>query len=135
MRRLIGAVLCSGIILSGAFGENISQVSDSELDSVYAQGFNFDINIDHMKSFHIGENIYSIDIGDININDGGMQFNLNSSLMLSDNAQSNAFMPINIVDSAVNIPINIVVIMGDNNGSINISNLLNSINKSNFIGQ
>jgi len=40
-------------------------------------------------------------------------------------------MPINIVDSAVNIPINIVVIMGDNSGTINLSNLLNSYNKSN----
>ncbi|HHG73902.1 MAG TPA: hypothetical protein ENK22_02565 [Persephonella sp.] len=132
MRRFLMSVLISGMILGVSSAGSIVEISDSELDSVYAQGFNFTINTDNLRSFNLGGNLYSINVGDINVNDGGLQFNLNSSLMLSGNAQQNAFMPINIVDSAVNIPINIVVIMGDNSGSINISNLLNSYNKSNI---
>ncbi len=132
MRRLLMSVLISGMILGVSNAGSIVEISDNELDTVYAQGFDFTINTDNLRSFNIGGNLYNINVGDININDGGLQFNLNSSLMLSGNAQQNAVMPINIVDSAVNIPINIVVIMGDNSGSINLSNLLNSYNKSNI---
>jgi len=131
MRHLLMSVLISGMILGVSSAGDIIEVSDSQLDTVYAQGFNFTLNTDNLRSFNIGGNLYNINVGDININDGGLQFNLNSSLILSGNAQQNAVMPINIVDSAVNIPINIVVIMGDNSGTINLSNLLNSYNKSN----
>ena len=132
MRRLLMSVLISGMVLGVSNAGSIVEISDNELDAVYAQGFDFSISTDNLRSFNIGGNLYNINVGDINVNGGGLQFNLNSSLMLSGNAQQNAFMPINIVDSAVNIPINIVVIMGDNNGSVNLSNLLNSYNKSNI---
>ncbi|SNZ02585.1 hypothetical protein SAMN06265182_0157 [Persephonella hydrogeniphila] len=132
MKKLVMSVICSGLLFGLSTAGGLVEISDNELDSVYAQGFNFTINTDNLRTFNVGENIYNVDVGDITVNDGGLQFNLDSSLVLSGNAQQNAFMPINIVDSAVNIPINIIVIKGDNNGTINISNLLNSFNKSNI---
>jgi len=131
MRKLVMSVVLTGLLFGLSSAGSVTEISDAELDSVYAQGFNFTINTDNLRTFNVGNNIYNVDVGDITVNDGGLQFNLNSSLVLSGNAQQNAFMPINIVDSAVNIPINIIVIRGDNNGTINISNLLNSFNKSN----
>ncbi|WP_457625880.1 hypothetical protein [Persephonella sp.] len=131
MRKLVTSVVLTGLLFGLSSAGSVTEISDAELDSVYAQGFNFTINTDNLRTFNVGDNIYNVDVGDITVNDGGLQFNLNSSLVLSGNAQQNAFMPINIVDSAVNIPINIIVIRGDNNGTINISNLLNSFNKSN----
>ena len=112
------------------------EVADNVLDEIYAQGFILNPQItdnNFNNTFQIGRDYYQVSVGDITI-DGGAQFNLDSSLMLSGNAQQNAFMPINIVDGAVNIPINIVVIMGDNNGNIDISNILNAINHSNING-
>ncbi|WP_456393370.1 hypothetical protein [Persephonella sp.] len=122
----------------------LEALTDDQLDEVYAQGFN---GAQIMKGDFIkgttenGKNFHSFNVGDHTVyfevggfpNGGGIQVNMNGSLLLTDNAQQNAFIPINAVDSAVNIPINIVVIMGDNNGTIDISNILQSINKSNFV--
>ncbi|WP_456383446.1 hypothetical protein [Persephonella sp.] len=135
MKRLITAVVCAAVLATETVAGSLTEISDQQLDNIYAQGFFTEqlVNSQVPDGFTIGDNTYYMNVGDITI-DGGLQLNLDSSLLLSGNAQQNAFIPINVVDSAVNIPINIVVIMGDNNGSINISNLLESINKS-VIGQ
>ncbi len=134
MRKLISLII-AGIIIGSASAYELKNVDDSELDSIYAQGFvlNGQMFSNPIFTGTIGGNLYNMTIGDIQI-EGGLQMNLDSSLMLSGNAQQNAFIPINVVDSAVNIPINIVVIMGDNNGNIDINNVLNSINNSNLTG-
>ena len=134
MKKLL-AILLTGMIFSSVYATDLQKLSDKELDGIYAQGFTLNGQIfdnpvlaGNTESFS-----YGVGVGDIQI-EGGAQFNLDSSLMLSGNAQQNAFIPINIVDSAVNIPINIVVIMGDNYGNVNIKNLLKSFNKTNITG-
>ncbi|WP_457622519.1 hypothetical protein [Persephonella sp.] len=134
MRKLI-SILMAALILGSASAYELKKVEDTELDDIYAQGFTLNGQIFSNPIFTgtIGGNLYNMTIGDIQI-EGGLQMNLESSLLLSGNAQQNAFIPINVVDSAVNIPINIVVIMGDNNGTVDINNILNSINKANITG-
>ncbi|WP_456401350.1 hypothetical protein [Persephonella sp.] len=134
-KKKMMSLLMACIIAGSSFGFELKKVEDSELDDIYAQGvvLNGQMFGNPIFTGTIGGNLYNMSIGDIQI-EGGLQFNLESSMMLSGNAQQNAFIPINVVDSAVNIPINIVVIMGDNNGTIDINNVLNSINKSNIGG-
>ncbi|ACO04724.1 hypothetical protein PERMA_1029 [Persephonella marina EX-H1] len=134
MRKLLTLVM-AGLILGSASAYELKKVDDTELEDIYAQGFvlNGQMFSNPIFTGTIGGNLYNMSIGDIQI-EGGLQMNLDSSLMLSGNAQQNAFIPINVVDSAVNIPINIVVIMGDNNGTVDINNVLNSINKANITG-
>ena len=134
MRKLLTLVM-AGLILGSASAYELKKVDDTELEDIYAQGFvlNGQMFSNPIFTGTIGGNLYSMSIGDIQI-EGGLQMNLDSSLMLSGNAQQNAFIPINVVDSAVNIPINIVVIMGDNNGTVDINNILKSISKANITG-
>ncbi|ACO04303.1 hypothetical protein PERMA_1035 [Persephonella marina EX-H1] len=135
MRKLLTLVM-AGLILGSASAYELKKVDDTELEDIYAQGFvlNGQMFSNPIFTGTIGGNLYNMSIGDIQI-EGGLQMNLDSSLMLSGNAQQNAFIPINVVDSAVNIPINIVVIMGDNNGTVDINNILKSINRSNINGE
>jgi len=136
MKKLMTALLATGIIGIGSlsYAGGLVEVSDEELEQVYAQGIY--INVPALESIDITNQIN----GDISIgtNIGNIeqviidtpQVNLNDSIMLSGNAQQNAFMPINITNSSVNMPINIIIITGDNNGNIDINNVLDAINNS-----
>lgn len=110
--------------------ENIKmeKVSDAVLEDIYAQGFTtnwqiignysgntFNISGDFNNNINISANISS-------------PVNLNSSIFLNGNSQQGAFLPINAVNSAVNVPVNLVVIFGNNYGNVNINNVLNAIN-------
>ncbi len=132
MKRLIGLLIGIGITVGYSFGDMV-EVSDSELDSVYAQGIY--INVPALETIDVTNQINGdLDIGTYaNIDQliiDTPQVNLNDSIMLSGNAQQNAFMPINITNSSVNMPINIIIITGDNNGNIDINNVLDAINHS-----
>jgi len=52
MRHLLMSVLISGMILGVSSAGDIIEVSDSQLDTVYAQGFNFTLNTDNLRSFN-----------------------------------------------------------------------------------
>ncbi|WP_456465104.1 hypothetical protein [Persephonella sp.] len=112
----------------GGEGVKIQKVSDEMLDDVYAQGLftnwqiignfsgnTFNIAGDFTNRIKIESNITSSPI------------NLQDSLFLNGNAQQGAFIPVNAVNSEVNVPVNLVVIFGDNYGNINISNILEAI--------
>ena len=136
MKKLIVGLLTAGIIGTNAIAGQLVELSDSELEEVYAQGIS--INASALDSIDFSGTIN----GDVTFSDIGNiqqiiidtpQMNLNGSVVLSDNAQQNAFMPINISNSSVNMPINIIIITGDNNGSIDIQNVLDAMNGANAI--
>lgn len=124
MKKLILlSVLLIGLSSSFGFeGGVLAKVSDNELDKVYAQGFTTNYQI-------IGNNINSMNTMTYNITEQFPQLkSVANSIFISGAAQSNTFAPVNAVNSAVNVPINIVVIMNSQIvGGVNINNALQAI--------
>ncbi len=130
--KVLSILMSAALIMTSSFGVEgikLQKVSDEELDDVYAQGFftnwqiignfsgnTFNVAGDFNNNINISANISSSPI------------DLNNSIFLNGNSQQGAFLPINTVNSAVNVPVNLVVIFGDNYGNINISNILKAIN-------
>lgn len=111
-------ILCLGLAAGAA---ELMEVSNSELESVSAQGFN--INAQSIDAFTHNNAQF----------DNHLMLNMPSSvhlvdsIMISGAAQQGAFAPVNAVNSAVNVPINIVFVMNSQiQGGVNISNVLNS---------
>lgn len=124
MKKLIFlAALFATLSFSLGFeGEKLAKVSDDELDKIYAQGFTTNYQI-------IGNNINSMNTITYNITEQFPQLqSVANSIYISGAAQSNTFVPVNAVNSAVNVPINIVVIMNSQVvGGVNINNALQAI--------
>jgi len=116
------------ILVTNLCCSNFETLSDNELEEVSAQGF-------HMN-FQILDNLVNNANNFNNINNptpivqvpqtiNSENFNLIDSMLIK--GQENAFVPINAIDSAVNVPINIVFVMNSKiTGGVNISNVLNS---------
>jgi hypothetical protein len=90
------------------FAKDLQPVADSDLDGIYAQGLTYMIDANTML--------------------GGMGgFNPRSAISLCDGAQSNSFGVVNAVNSAVNMPINIVVLINSQvAGGIDVRNYLSA---------
>ncbi len=131
MRYLL--YILSLVIFTGTAGSvEMMVVSDEELDSVYAQfGGAGDAVIDFTGG--IDPSILGDDPTIISITE---HIGMEGQLIISDNAQQNAFNPINAVNSAVSNVYNIFVIIESNweDVTVNINNAVETINGSNIIG-
>ncbi len=135
MRAAKGAtILVVLMILAMAgpvFGKDLQPLTDSELDSVHARGLTFLIDTNTVMTtagFSAASSGNSPGSWNMNFS-GPNSFDLRNSILMSGTAQQNAFVPVNAVGSAVNVPINIVVVLGNvAAGGINISNVLTATN-------
>ncbi len=127
MRSAITVVILGLVITALARAQEITILSDRELDTVYAQGLNI---IGGMTG-----DIVKSTLGDViqNINING-NLDLSGSVFITDNAQGNAWNPVNASNSAVNNSYNIFIILESSltNPTFNINNALNAINGSNL---
>ncbi len=108
MKKLIAVLLAVGSLSAG-----MEIIGDRELEEVYAG------------------NIYYSDVVYKTASGGGAlggPYDLVNSVFIDGNAQQNSFAPINAANSAVSQAINLVIIMGDVNGNVDIdfNNNLNS---------
>jgi hypothetical protein len=114
-----------------SYGSSLAKLTDAEMDGVYAQGLTFLIDANtFLGSNNSFTNSVVNNYGATTLNLSGTNtFNLSNSIMLTGSAQQGAFMPVNAANSAVNVPVNIIVLINSNViGGVNISNLLNAIN-------
>ncbi len=127
MRSAITVVILGLVITALARAQEITILSDRELDTVYAQG----LNIIGGMTGDIVESTLGDVIQNININGN---LDLSGSVFITDNAQGNAWNPVNASNSAVNNSYNIFIILESNltNPTFNINNALNAINGSNL---
>ena len=121
MKKLVASIMTVALMSIGLNAANLELISDSELESVSAQGFHINFQtIDTVLNSASGVSAPSVlEIGNVN--------NVIDSVMISGNAHQTGIANINTVDSAVNVPINIVIIMNSQlGGGVNISNILNA---------
>lgn len=114
-----------------SYGGSLAKLTDAEMDSVYAQGLTFLIDANtFLGSNNSWTNSVVKTYGATTFNLSGTNtFNLSDSIMLSSSAQQGAFMPLNAVGSAVNVPVNIIVLINSGvSGGISINNILSAIN-------
>ena len=140
--KVLSILMSAALIMTSSFGVEgikLQKVSDDVLDDVYAQGFftnwqivgNFTGNVFNIAG-DLNNNTFNI-AGDFNnrikveSNITSSPIKLQNSMLLNGNSQQGAFVPINAVNSEVNVPVNLVVIFGDNYGNININNMLKAI--------
>ncbi len=130
MRTILSAL--SFMVITGIAGAvEMVLVSDEELDSVYAQGLSDDAIIyttDSIDPSLLGDNPTIIQFPE--------QMGLSGEVLISDNAQQNAFNPVNAANSAISNVYNIFVIIESNweNVNVNINNNVDAINSSNILG-
>lgn len=123
MKKLLTSVLTAALLGVGAMAGQIQMVNDSELESVSAQGFF--LNFQTIDTVLQGTNGGYTPQSMVQLNP--RQLSMVDSLFVSGNAQQNAFVPVNAVNSAVNVPINIVIVMNSQlSGGININNMLSA---------
>jgi hypothetical protein len=117
---------------SPSYGGSLVRLSDSDMDGIYAQGLTFliDANTFLNSNYNTFTKQMTENYGTTNFNISGTNtLNLSNSIMLNGSAQQGAFMPVNAVDSAVNLPVNIIVLINSSvSGGVNISNILSAIN-------
>lgn len=127
MKRLIFTIFTLVAISTHTIAFESSKlqiVEDNELERIYAQGFTTNYQI-------IGNNINNMNTITYNLTEQFPQLqSVANSIFISGASQSNTFVPVNAVNSAVNVPINIVVIMNSNViGGVNINNALEAITR------
>ncbi len=128
MRELIVLMLFAFL----GFAGTIERVDDNELSDISAQGFSLnyqvmDNAIKNSLAYGTYKNANPIRINSSLFKYAGVPSSLVDSIMISGFAQKDAFVPINAVNSAVNVPINIVFVMNSKiTGGINITNQLQS---------
>lgn len=121
MKKSIAGLITTLILALPSISADIQRVSDSELENISAQGFS--VNFQTMDSVTNSGNTFNV------TTNMPSTMSMVDSLMISGAAQQNAFVPVNAVNSAVNVPINIVIVMDSMiDGGININNMLNATN-------
>ncbi len=112
-------------LISFSKAQDITFVSDRELDEVYAQG----LNIINGAVGDIVDSTLGNVIQTINFNGN---IDMSGSVIVTDNAQGNAWNPVNASNSAVNNSYNIFIIIESSltNPTFNINTVLNAINGS-----
>jgi len=132
MKKLSYFIIMFMLLCISSFAGSIKVLDDKELSEISAQGFslNYQVMDDAIKSSLAFPNYTATNLSGGNPNlfkYSGMPTNLVDSLMISGFAQKDAFVPINAVNSSVNVPINIVFVMNSKiTGGININNQLQS---------
>ncbi|RLJ70094.1 hypothetical protein BCF55_0358 [Hydrogenivirga caldilitoris] len=126
MRQLmLLSALLTVLLLSFPKAGEIQYLSDRELDEVHAQGLNI-INgaVGDIINSTLGNLVQNINIKDY--------IDMSGSVLISDNAQSNAWNPVNASNSAVNNSYNIFIIIESSltNPTFNVNTVLNAINGS-----
>ena len=126
MKKLLGLIAAFSIVASSVVAGDIKIASDNELAGVSAQGFVGPINF-NMANMNLG--IMGNQIAKFKLNN-----HIVDSLIISGDAQKNAFMPINNNHSASNVTLNMVFVMNSTiKGDIKISNNLRAILTNNFL--
>ncbi len=131
MKRVGYLFFISAILSISLLAGGIEVVKDDELSDISAQGFslNYQVMDDAIKSslaFNTLPTSQTISPNSFKFS-ANMPTNLVDSVMVSGLAQKDAFVPINAVNSAVNVPINIIFVMNSKiTGGININNQLQS---------
>lgn len=119
------SALLTVLLLSFPKAGEIQYLSDRELDEVHAQGLNI-INgaVGDIINSTLGNLVQNINIKDY--------IDMSGSVLISDNAQSNAWNPVNASNSAVNNSYNIFIIIESSltNPTFNVNTVLNAINGS-----
>lgn len=135
MRKLILSILaCTGVVLAGPV-----EVSDAELDSVYARGLHLidreaistminelrDTILEIVLPEELGDGIVIVAPSEVQNTAPDTNY-----ISLGNGSQENAINTINSVESAVNQVLNIIVIINSNinEANLNIMNDLEAIN-------
>ncbi len=127
MKKIAILTLFSVLVFAG----KIEMVDDNELSDISAQGFSLNYQVmDNAIKNSLSYGTYkgvSNSVSSSLFKYTGVPSSLVDSIMISGFAQKDAFVPINAVNSAVNVPINIVFVMNSKiTGGININNQLQS---------
>jgi hypothetical protein len=127
MRAVRGVGICFVLLVllsaGPSFGKGLEQMTDSELDGVHARGLTF--LFDSSTLLNGG----SISPYNINFN-GTNNLSLRNSIMLSGNVQQSGLGVVNAVNSTVNMPINLIVLINSQiSGGINLKNVLSGSNR------
>ncbi len=131
MKKALYLLFISAILSVYSTAGGIEVVKDEELSDISAQGFNLNYQVmdDAIKSslaFNTLPVTHTISSNAFKFS-ADLPTNLVDSVMVSGLAQKDAFVPINAVNSAVNVPINIIFVMNSKiTGGININNQLQS---------
>ncbi len=119
---LIGVVLLLVVTAGICQGKDLQVLADADLDAVHARGLTFLIDANTFTQGGLQFGAGNITLPDLR------SVNLANSLMITGSAQQGAMGVVNAVESAVNMPINIVVLINSTaNGGININNMLSAI--------
>lgn len=126
MRIVRGALLCSVLLLVVSAGicegKELQVLGDAELDAVHARGLTFLIDANTFTQGGVQFGAGNVTLPQLR------SVNLANSLVVSGAAQQGAFGVTNAVNSAVNMPINIIVLINSSaNGGITINNVLSAI--------
>jgi len=128
MRHLTVAV---ALLIAGTAGAGeMVIVSDDELDNVYAQSGEGVINtlVENITDPSMLEGATIVAFPET--------FSMNGQVIVSDNAQQNAFNPVNAANSAVSNVYNIFVVIESTweNVTVNLNNEVDTTNASNVMG-
>ncbi len=109
-------------------GKDFMVAADSELDEIHAQGFDFLFDTNTLLASGFGAGAWtSSNLKTMNVTLTG-QNSFTNSIFLSGNAQQSGLGVVNAVNSSVNMPINITVLINSQvAGGININNLLSAM--------
>jgi hypothetical protein len=123
-------VLCVLLATGPAYAKGLQAAADAELDSIHARGLAFLIDPTTLLGTNVPGSGGVVSTSPVNMTfNGTNNLGLKNSIMLSGNAQQSALAPVNAINSALNVPINIVVVYGNvATGGVNISNILSAIN-------
>jgi hypothetical protein len=127
-------VLCIALVLlvsaGPSFAKGLQAASDGELDGISARGL--DLLFDANSFMNGGFNGRSYDgVGPANLTFQGINnLTLRNSIMLSGQAQQNGLGIVNAVNSSVNMPINITILINSQvGGGINFTNFLSALGR------
>ncbi len=126
MRTIRGALICIALLLVVSAGicegKELQVLDDAELDAVHARGITFLLDANTFTQGGIQFGAGNMTLPDLR------SVSLANSLVISGAAQQGAFGVANAVNSAVNMPINIVVLINSSvNGGVTINNILSAI--------
>ncbi len=128
-RVILLAALLSLLLVTQSPAKGLQMLQDGELDKAYAKGVTFLIDA---NTFLGGASSFTTpprDYGPVALGEtGGDTINLTRSILISGAAQQGAIGTVNAVGSAVNMPINLVVLINSTANGININNILSAIN-------
>lgn len=134
-RRSALFLLLICLIAAGpCLARDLVPVTDSELDAIHARGLDFLFDANTLFAGGAGVGGWSGDgssgnMRPINVSfQGQNNLSMANSILLSGSARQSGLGVVNAVNSSVNMPINITILINSQvSGGINLSNLLSAI--------